>query len=447
MQRPSWVPAALAVAAAAASFICMVLLSRLFGVGPNAAILSAVLAISFARRRAEGRSHPWKWELGGILVVGIGAAGVAWLLHAHFPLGAALFTVGVFLSVWLRRFGGRLRRLSGVMALPFLALLMTPGAPHAAAGPGADLVLVLLAGLIAFAWDRVILLLEPPAAPSYEPPPRQAEQGVFSTSTRMAAQMGVALAVAFIAGGLLFPQHWSWVVITAFIVCSGAIGRADAAYTGVLRLLGAFMGVVAATALQYVAMPHGPAAAVLIFAVLFVGVWLREVSYAWWAGCVTLILALLLPADTVPVTVLLTERLAAIFVGAVCGVVACWFVLPIKTRSVVRRRIADALLALEEWAGAPESEREQKLQVVEYCAEECERIAPPLRWQKRLARIADDAEHPAVWLGLVQRCARDAASKAPPPELVKTVRLSRRALKEDQGLTPALLKVQALLES
>jgi hypothetical protein len=31
--------------------------------------------------------------------------------------------------------------------------------------------------------------------------------------------------------------------------------------------------------------------------------------------------------------------------------------------------------------------------------------------------------------------------------MVKAVRLSRRALKEDQGLTPALLKVQALLEA
>ena len=449
MQRlPSWAAAASSVAAAAASFICMYLLSRRFGAGPNAAILSAVLALSFARRRTEGQSHPWKWELGGIVVVGIGAAGVAWLLHGYFPLGAAVFTTALFFSVWLRRFGGQLRQLGRVMALPFIGLLVAPGAPHATAGPSADLLLVLLAGVIAFAFDRLLLFLEPATvAAAYIPPPRQAEQGALSTSTRMAVQMAVALAAAFLCGGLLFPQHWSWVVITAFIVCSGAIGRGDAAYKGVLRLTGAFLGVAAATALQYVAMPHGPAAAVLVFAVLFVGVWLRDVSYAWWAACVTVILALLLPVGTASVAVLLGERLAAIFVGAVCGVAACWFVLPIKTRSVVRRRLADTLLALEEWAGAPEPERAQKLLVVESCAEECERIAAPLRWQKRLERIGDDAEHPAVWLAIVQHLAHAAESKVPSAEMVKTVRLSRRALKEDLGLTPALLKVQALLET
>ncbi|HEY3858602.1 MAG TPA: hypothetical protein VGM47_03195, partial [Gammaproteobacteria bacterium] len=129
------------------------------------------------------------------------------------------------------------------------------------------------------------------------------------------------------------------------------------------------------------------------------------------------------------------------------GVAACWFVFPIKTRSVVRRRVADTLLALEEWAGASEPEREQKLQIVQECAEECERIAAPLRWQRRLTRIGSDAEHPAVWLALTQRCAKDAESKLPPTDLIKAVRLSRRALKEAQGLTPALLKVQALLEA
>lgn len=435
--------AALSVAAAAASFICMYLLSRRFGAGPSAAILSAVLALSFARRRAEGKAHTWQWDLGGIIVVGIGAAGVAWLLHTHFVLGAMVFTAGLFLSVWLRRFGGGWRQLGAVMALPFIGLLVAPGAPHSDGGPGMDLLLVLLAGVVAFIFDRLLLLLQRPAAAEYGAP-KSAEQGALSTSTRMALQMGVALAAAFLCGGLLFPQHWSWVVITAFIVCSGAIGRGDAAYKGVLRLLGAFLGVIAATALQYVSVPHGPVAAVLIFAVLFVGVWLRDVSYAWWAACVTVILALLLPPGDVPVTALLGERLLAIFVGAVCGVAACWFVLPITTRSVVRRRLADTLLALEELGSATDAEREQKLEAVRRCALECERIAPPLRWYKRL--LGCDEEHPAVWLQLMQSCTDKLPAKAD-PELVKAVRLTRKALKDDQGISMALKKVQIVLEA
>ena len=48
----------------------------------------------------------------------------------------------------------------------------------------------------------------------------------------MALQMGVALSAAFAIGLLFFPQHWGWSVLTAFIVCSGARGRGDAAYKG-----------------------------------------------------------------------------------------------------------------------------------------------------------------------------------------------------------------------
>ena len=446
MQRlPSWVPAAYSVAGAALSFFTMYLVSLRLGAGPGAAILSAVLALSFARRRTESRVPSWQSELAAIIFVGIVAAAMAWLLHFYFPLGAAVFTAGLFLSVWLRRFGGGLRERSQVLALPFIGLLVAPAAPHSTAGRGADLLLVLLAGVVAFAWDRLFRLLRQPV-PARRKAQHPPEQGALSTSTRMAVQMGVAVAAAFIAGAQLFPQHWSWVVITAFIVCSGAIGRGDAAYKGVLRLLGALLGVLAASLLQYIAMPHGMAAAALIFVALFLGTWLRELSYAWWAGCVTLILALLLPTGEGSVTGLLGERLLAILVGAFCGVAACWFVLPIKTRSVVRRRVADTLLALEEWAAAAEPDRAHRLQVLGHCSEECERIAAPLRWQRRLGRLPPDAEHPALWLESAQRCAVKAAGvSSPSVELAKAVRLSRKALKEGQGLTPALRKVEALL--
>jgi uncharacterized membrane protein YccC len=39
----------------------------------------------------------------------------------------------------------------------------------------------------------------------------------------MALQMAVALSAAFAAGFLVFPDHWGWCVLTAFIVCSGAL--------------------------------------------------------------------------------------------------------------------------------------------------------------------------------------------------------------------------------
>ena len=446
MKRPGWVSAALSVAVAAASFCSVYALSLWLKAGPNAAILSAVLALSFARRRAEGRRHPWIYELGGILLVGVAAGFVGWLLHEHFWIGAATFTLALFLSVWLRRFGTDVRQLGRIMALPFIAVLVAPGAPHAAGGPWIDLFLLLSAAVIAFFWDHLLLVLSRPQAPepSFEAHARPTDSKSMPASTRMAAQMGVALAAAFLLGHFLFPAHWGWVVLTAFIVCSGAIGRGDAMYKGVLRFGGALLGAVAAAALEYAFVPHGPLAAVLIFAALFLGTWLRESNYAWWAACITLVVALLSETVGVPVTELLIQRLLAIAVGAVCGVAACWFVLPITTRSVVRRRVADALLALEELASATEAEREPRLAALRRCAVECERIAPPLRWYKRL--VGCDEEHPAEWLQLMQRCADRPPAKVD-PELVKAVRLTRKALKEDQGITVALRKVQIVLEA
>lgn len=446
MRYPNWAPAAQTVAVAAASFCTVYALSWWLDAGPNAAILSAVLALSFARRRAEGKSHPWAWELAGILVVGVAAGFVGWLLHAYFWVGAAVFTAALFLSVWLRRFAGDVRQLGRIMALPFIAVLVAPGAPHAAGGPWVDLLLLLSAAMIAFAWDELLNLLArtPAAEQSSEPIARPTDPKAMPASTRMAAQMGVALAAAFILGRFLFPAHWGWVVLTAFIVCSGAIGRGDVAYKGVLRFGGALLGALAAAGLEYVFVPHGPWVAVLIFAALFVGTWLREANYAWWAAAVTLVVALLNGSGGTPVTELLGQRLLAIAVGAVCGVAACWFVLPITTRSVVRRRVADTLLALEELASAEGAEHDQKLEVVRRCALECERIAPPLRWYKRLVGCGE--EHPAVWLQLMQGCADKPPAKAD-QELVKAVRLSRKALKDDQGVTVALRKVQAVLEA
>jgi hypothetical protein len=442
-ERLAWRAAAVTVAIAALSFLTLYFLSARLEAGPNAAILAAVMALSMARRRARGSARGRFFELADMLVVAVGAGLVAWLLHVHLYIGALVFTAGLALSVWLRRFGGNVRLLGGILTLPFVAALVAPGAPHSALGPGVDLLLVLAAALAAFGWDWLVHALVRDEAEAEEAAPaRPAEAGRLTPSDRMAAQMAVAVGAAFVLGALLFPRHWSWVVLTAFIVCSGAIGRGDAVYKGVLRLGGALLGALAAAALEYTFFPQGPSAVVMIFAALFVGLSLRDANYAWWAGAMTLVMALLNPAGAD--VALLAERLLAILVGAVCGMAACWFVLPIRTRSVVRRRVADTLLSLEQLAGADAAGHDEKLRTFRRCAAECERLAPPLRWYKRL--MGCDEEHPAVWLEQVQVIAQHPPAKAD-PELVKAVRLSRKALKEDQGLTVALRKVQSVLEA
>ncbi|MEF2976018.1 FUSC family protein [Subtercola sp. YIM 133946] len=177
-------------------------------------------------------------------------------------------------------------------------------------------------------------------------------------STRMAAQLAAALGAAFVVGRLVFPDHWAWVVLTAFIVCAANRGRGDVVYKSVLRVAGAIAGTVAAVALTDalaasntdLSHANGALITTAVFCILFFALWLRDVNYAFWAAGVTVILTLLQGATTTAGALttgpVLGERVVAIVAGALCGVLASWFVLPIRTEAVVRRRLADALSAL-----------------------------------------------------------------------------------------------------
>ncbi|MBO3675613.1 FUSC family protein [Streptomyces sp. NEAU-YJ-81] len=151
--------------------------------------------------------------------------------------------------------------------------------------------------LVAVAWgtplmwvaQRIGFVRRPPAADvvTAAGPAR----GGMPAGTRMALQMAAASAAAFTAGRMLWPDHWAWVVLTAFLVCSGARSRADALVKGVWRTVGASVGTVVAGAVAGSFGPRSDAVVVLIFAVLTVATWLRELSYAYWAGCVTAVLS------------------------------------------------------------------------------------------------------------------------------------------------------------
>ncbi len=76
--------------------------------------------------------------------------------------------------------------------------------------------------------ERVRLRVRRSVVPAAPRPRRAAGKGWgrLLPSTRMALQMGLALAAAFLVGHLAYPDHWTWAVLTAFIVCSGARGGA-----------------------------------------------------------------------------------------------------------------------------------------------------------------------------------------------------------------------------
>lgn len=451
--------AAVTIVAMALAFCTVYGMSTLYHAGANAGILSAVLVMTQSRRGAAGHGRSLLMEFAIFLFVGLGAAAVGWLLHDAFIVGAAVFIAVVSLSVWTRRFGEKIRRIGSLLALPLVAVLVVPARPNAPGGIPVDMLLVFIAGAAAFGWLFVLTRLAARIGTPVKTKnitkyqitePQRIPRGM-PASTRMAIQIAIALTAAFVIGHIGFPQHWSWIVLTVYIVCFGASSRGDVLYKGLLRLAGALGGTITAALLQHLFVPHGVETAVLIFAVLFVGICLRNINYAWWAASATLVISLLQTTGLRPSSGALDLRLEEILIGAVCAVATAWFVLPIRTESVVRRRLSDALLAFDELASCPSDaqpdERAHKLLVLEDRMGRITPIAEPVELHRRLTRVTPDDDHPAIWVEILRHCFRHADSVAGPrEELVRAIRASRKTLgQNDTSTTAALQRLHWLL--
>ncbi|HEY1654503.1 MAG TPA: FUSC family protein [Candidatus Tumulicola sp.] len=368
--------------------------------GPAAAVLAVALAVGLSRSKPLSlRSLLTK--IVTLPLIALTAGIVGYLLMVAPPAGAALFCAGIALSVWLRQYGAAASALGRTIALPFMLMLVVP-VPVGGAGSAA---LAMAAGVLALASTALVSACvgwfaneTATGAAESRRVPRAARQGELPVATRMALQMLAALVLAFAIGLLAFPSHWPWIVLTAFIVCSGAVGRGDAIYKGTLRFGGAFGGTLAASIVAHIAFPNDVAYAAVVFAVLFLGIALRQINYAYWAACATLIFALLQGSGASNLTALFFVRMICILIGALCGIVGTWFVYPIRTEHVVRRRVADALAALREVVTSARDGTEPvaKGALLDFHVAQLERIAPPVRLHRVLfgAKNADD--HPAA---------------------------------------------------
>jgi len=317
-------------------------------------VLAVVLALTLARMSARQGvvSGPrWLVRLVALPLVALLATEVGRLLAHHRWLGGAAFVVVLAGAVWLRRLGPLWSGFGTLVSLPFIALLVVPvpvgPATARTAWPAVMAVLV-------FGWVSLVHLVavrvgvlptrlgSAPSGPGREP--RSA--GRLPASSRMALQLLVGLAAAYTLGRWLFPDHWPWLVLSCYVVCSGNRGRGDVLHKGVLRLVGALVGTAGATLLSSPFPAGDRVAIVLLFVVMALASWLRSASYVFWAAGTTAMLALLQGYAGVGGIGELRERLLGVLLGAAVGVAASWFVLPVRSTAVFRRRWADALAAL-----------------------------------------------------------------------------------------------------
>ncbi|MHB1056352.1 MAG: FUSC family protein [Rhodanobacter sp.] len=422
--------------------------------GPGPAVLAVVLCLSLSRSQLD-RDLRGRIEAAVALpVVGLAAVGVGTLLLRAPWLGALVFVAGMFVSIWMRRFGPMARRAGSLIALPFVVLLTTPHirVPQGSAVP-APLIPILIA-LLALLWvgvlhalaRRVRLLPPARAAEQHVPaPPRESSLRPIA-STRMAIQMAVALALSFVVGYMFFAERWAWIVLTAFIVISGNRGRLDVVYKSMLRVLGAAFGTLAAVLLSVHVASHGTTATALILGAVFLGIWLRPLNYAWWALFVTVALALLQGfAGTAPMRIL-WPRLEEIVIGAAIGVASAWWVLPVRSTAVLRRRLADALAALASALDPAAAGRGPDAFIGALAL--VEQLAPAFRAGRIATRRFCNLQ-PADWVDALLACREPAValidSGATPGAARRAVGAARKAMLESAELLPALQSLHRTL--
>lgn len=368
-------------------------------------MLAVVLALTLFRTQRGADLKGRAIGLAVLPAVAILANEVGRLMLHHPNVGDASFAAAVSLSIWLRRFGDRAAKAGTLMALPFVTILVAPvplPPGHNATWWSA------LVAVIAFCWvwaaqwtaERVGFVTFPPrrgharaetatatvtvtvTANTDQPAAKAGSTMRPVASTRMAIQMGTALGLAFIVGRYGFSPRWTWTLLTAFIVTGGNRGRADVLHKSLLRIGGAAFGTVVATLVAGAFGPRDDRSIVLIFVVLAVATWLRSYSYAYWAGCVTAVLALLQGYFGEVQTGLLLTRLEEILVGAAIAVAVAWFVLPVRSADVVRRRIANPLAALTEVLVAMRRDPSQLADLATRFhgdVEQLKLVAPPIR--------------------------------------------------------------------
>jgi hypothetical protein len=431
--------------AAIATLLCALAIAP----GPGPAVLAVVLSLSLSRSQLDSDLRGRIEAAVALPVVGLVAVGVGTLLHRAPWIGALVFVAGMFLSIWLRRFGPMARRAGSLIALPFVVLLTTP---HIQAAPAsvipAPLVPILIA-LLALLWVSALHALArrmhflPPARvhepPTTAPVPSRESSLRPIASTRMAIQMAVALAASFVVGYVFFAERWAWIVLTAFIVISGNRGRLDVAYKSVLRVLGAAAGTLLALTFTVHVGSHDTTTALLILAAIFFGVWLRPLGYAWWALFVTLALALLQDFSGSSAPLVLWPRLEEIVIGAIIGVAAAWFVFPVRSTAVLRRRIADALAILAD-ALDPATPLRRSDDFVAAVAS-VEQIAPAFRASRLIMRRVR-AIQPADWIDALVACGAPAVALIDqgetPGYVRRVVGAARKSMREPAEILPAL---------
>lgn len=251
----------------------------------------------------------------------------------------ALFVLVVFAGTAGRGLGGKVAVVAQSVMFAFLALFIAPVNIH---GDGVSTVgWALLAAVVAYGAAYAAS-----RSTTLRPVRDDDAQPRVGMHVWRGVRASLSIGLAFVLGGLLFPGHQVWAVVAAFVIGVGTVSRGDAVLRGVQRTLGAALGTLGATLLASVVGGRGLLSVGLILLFLGGGLYLRQISYVYWAVAVTSVLALLYGLNGPTDTDLLGVRVLAGLLGGACAIGPAVFLAPIRTRAVVLKRAGAALRSI-----------------------------------------------------------------------------------------------------
>lgn len=308
----------------------LVLLSKAMVVDLGSFVLAALLPLVVARLPHARSAAEQVRDCGVVMATAVVAVELPpFIAGQPLPGSAALVACAVG-SKWLR---GRNRTLgitaagAGLAVRLALISLVAPGRDHAASGALVAIGLVALVFLCQAGSRRLRKLDAPPRAAAAPSVPRATRTVQRRSGT---LQMLLAFSASCLLGRWLFGMHWNWAALSAFLVLTGPLNRAEVLNKGLQRLVGAAAGTVAAAAL---AGPFGAGSRptlLALLAVVVMSIALRGVAYAGWVAGITAALSLLYSYEGQDAGALLGIRLMALATGALLAIGAGWFVWPVR---------------------------------------------------------------------------------------------------------------------
>jgi hypothetical protein len=164
--------------------------------------------------------------------------------------------------------------------------------------------------------------------------------------TRAAIQMGVALGVATLLGDLINPSRYYWAVIAVFITFMGVNNSGEQTRKALFRVGGTVVGIGIGSLVVDAVGHHTDGSIAVIMVSLFFGFYLMRVNYTFMVIAITVMVSQLYQELGEFSNTLLLFRLAETAVGAAVAIVVVTFVVPLRTRRVLRVAFRDHIRAI-----------------------------------------------------------------------------------------------------